>query len=346
MTRNKWEVIESDGHVRERDTDLVEFLEEPYRSGDIILNFPFFPTLDGFHRGARRARMGHSERRVDQQSWLDFLDEAGIESAVLYPTSGLACGMIQDPEWAVALCRAYNNWFHERYYRTSSRLRGVALIPLQDVQESVNELRRAATELGAVGAMLPAHSADMGVRKPLGDPSFWPVYAEAQRLNFPIAVHSAPSLGLGFDSMTEDPNLLEHPLAQMIQMTSMLLSGMFDEFPDLKVAYLEADAGWVPYMMDRLTGKGKPGRTDPAEIIRSGRIFFGAEGSGELGLPYAIERLGDDVILYASDYPHLPKDGILRELDELIARPDICEISKQKILKENALRFYPALSGG
>ena len=62
MTRNNWEVIESDGHVRERDTGLVEFLEEPYRSGDIILGFPFFPTLDGFHRGG--STRSHGSQRA------------------------------------------------------------------------------------------------------------------------------------------------------------------------------------------------------------------------------------------------------------------------------------------
>jgi len=124
-------ILDGDGHVIELDQELFEFLEEPYRGNVGMLAFPFFPTLDGYQRGAIMARLGiHRDYRINAQTWIDFLDEVGIESTVLYPTAGLAFGLIQDPEWAVVLARAYNNWFYERYYRVSPRLRGVALIPL------------------------------------------------------------------------------------------------------------------------------------------------------------------------------------------------------------------------
>src|SRR5262249_12574556 len=51
MAVHGWPIVDSDGHVVERDSEICEFLEEPFRSGDNMLNFPFFPTLDGFHRG-------------------------------------------------------------------------------------------------------------------------------------------------------------------------------------------------------------------------------------------------------------------------------------------------------
>ena len=70
--------------------------------------------------------------------------------------------------------------------------------------------------MGMVGGMLPANSADMGIRKHLGDESFWPVYAEAERLNVPLAVHGAPSLGLGLNMLPNVGQLmLEHPVARL-----------------------------------------------------------------------------------------------------------------------------------
>src|SRR5207247_701441 len=70
-----------------------------------------------------------------------------------------------------------------------TRLKGIALIPLQDIGEAVKELRRAVTALRMVGAILPA----VGLRRPLGDPYYDPVYEEAQRLGAMLAVHGAPA---------------------------------------------------------------------------------------------------------------------------------------------------------
>lgn len=342
MSANIPNIIDGDGHVRERDPELVEFLDEPYRSADTILNFPFFPSLDGFQRGAVGARRGVQQGRITATEWVDFLDQTGIESTVLYPTAGLSCGLIQDPEWAVAVSRGYNSWFHETYHRTNSRLKGVAMLPLQDIDAAILELRRAVTKLGAVGGMLPANGGEMGIRKPLGDKSFWPLYEEAEKLGCALSVHGAPSIGLGINFLADVPsaNILEHPLAQMIQFTSMMRSGMFDKFKSLRVAYLEADTGWVPYMVDRLKGKLPDGAIEPTELITSGRVFFSVEAD-EQSLAYTIDRFGDECIIYASDFPHVFKtEQVREELDELLGRDDIREESLSKILRDNAISLY------
>ena len=234
----------------------------------------------------------------------------------------------------------YNNWFHDRYSRRSPRFKGVALLPLQDVDESVKELRRSVTELGMVSAMLPANSADMGVRRPLGDACFWPIYAEAERLNIPLAVHGAPSIGLGTNFLARtEAVLLEHPLAQMIQASSMMMSGLFDEYPKLRVAYLEADTGWVPYLIDRFTGRTREGVTDPIDLFTSGRIFLSCQ-SGEQSLRYAIDRLGDQVVLYASDYWHEHPAEIVEDIEILRNRDDLSDDEKRNIFRNNTIRFY------
>ena len=338
-TLNGFEIIDGDGHVLERDEELVEFLDEPYRGHSGIGYFPFFPTLDGLHRGAGGARRGKPDVDPDPMGWIDFMDRAGITSTVLYPTAGLGAGMIQDPDWAVAVCRAYNDWLHELFVKTSDRFNGVALLPAQDPVEAAKELRRSVTELGMVGGMLCANSADMGVRKPLGDPDFWPIYAEAERLDRPIAVHGAPSIGLGANMIGRQAPIVEHVLAQIVQMTNMLLSGLYDEYPKLRIGYLEADTGWVPYMMDRLTGRADPSLTDPAEVLASGRVFFSCQ-SEEQSLRYAVERLGDDVVLYASDYWHEPAEEDIEDIQTLAGREDLSLQTKRKIFKDNTLRFY------
>src|SRR5207237_8464689 len=163
-------MLDGDGHLLERDAELLEYLDEPYRGNKTMLTFPFFPPLDGYHRGAILSRLGiHKDNNTTAKTWIDFLDGTGLESTVLYPTAGLAFPSIQDPSWAVPLARAYNDWFTDKFHKASpDRLKAVALVPLQNVPEAVRELRRAVTELGVVVGAIGANSAEVGLRKPLG----------------------------------------------------------------------------------------------------------------------------------------------------------------------------------
>lgn len=336
--------IDADGHIYENDEILLDYLPEPYRGKRDMLAMPFFATLDGFHRIARRLTDGR-EAPVppsDPDTWLQILERSGLESTVLYPTAGLAIGLTKDPVWAAALCQGYNNFLHERYIQRSPRLKAVALLPLQNVPAAVQELRRAVKKLGMVGGILPA----AGLRRALGEPQFHPLYEEAQKLDCPLTVHGAPSQNLGlevFDSMIET-RTLSHPIAQLIQVTSMIFQGVPELFPRLRLAFVEAGAGWVPYMMDRLDmeyhhrARQVPLlKKKPSEYLTSGNIYFHCEAD-ESTLPYVIRRLGEDALLFASDYPHeLELDEAMEELWE---RTDIPESVKRKILYENPKRFY------
>ena len=107
----------------------------------------------------------------------------------------------------------------------------------------------------------------------------------------PLAIHGAPSRGLGFDFFESfvEVHALEHPLPLMIQLTNMIFQGVFELFPQLRVAYLEAGAGWMPFMMDRLDEdferRGKkwaPRLKQAAERIYQGRAglrFAGVRGA-------------------------------------------------------------------
>ncbi|MCL6561487.1 MAG: amidohydrolase [Firmicutes bacterium] len=351
-----FKILDADGHVIERDADLLEYLDPPYRGNPVLLGYPFFPTLDGFQRGAILARNAmYKDYNITAQTWLNFMDQVGIESTVLYPTAGLAAGMIQDPDWAIAVSKAYNDWFADRYHRVSpSRLRGVALLPLQDPGEAAKELRRAVTELGMVGGLMVSNSADAGVRKPLGEPDFWPIYEEAERLGCPLAFHGAPSWGLGLEAFRQfaPSQSLEHPFAQMIQLTSVVLSGVLERFPTIRMAFLESGTAWIPFMMDRLDRAYEIWNSalyrefsdlvkkKPSDYLREGRVFVSCEGSEET-LAYALSRLGEGAVLYASDFPHESNPEIAqREIQELAEREDLTEETKQRIFADNVAAFY------
>lgn len=337
-------VVDTDGHIFEKDRDLLEYMEAPYRGKKDMLALPFFPALDGFHRMARR--IGDGRPYVvgpdDPKSWAEVLDREGLDRAVLYPTAGLAAGFIQDPEWAVVLCRAYNNMLAERYIKFDRRLNGVALLPIQDIREAAKELRRAVKDLHMVGGVL----APVGFPKPLGDSYFDPLYEEAQRLSRPLGIHGAPTRGLGIDFFNNliEARALSHPFAQMIHLTSLILEGTFERFPGLRIASLEAGCEWIPFLMDRLdmeygnrAHQAPLLKKKPSDYMRGGQLYFHTE-LWERMLPQAIERVGEELFLYASDYPHEP--DLAEAIQEFEGRKDLSDSAKGKILSDNGQRFY------
>ena len=180
--------------------------------------------------------------------WLEFIEKAGLEYSVLYPTAGLAMGLISSPGWGVAVAREYNTWLHETYLKRSPKFQGMALLPMQDVQASVAELRRAVKELGMRGAMLPSR----GLPQHLGAMEYWPVYEEAERLDCALAVHGGSHSGMGFDTFTVYPPIqaLGHAFSLMIALSGFVWHGVLDRFPRLRVAFLEGGSAWVSFWMD------------------------------------------------------------------------------------------------
>src|SRR4029077_10194846 len=77
-------------------------------------------------------------------------------------------------------CRAYNTWLYEKFLSKNSRLQGVALIPFQDVDAAIVELRRAVKEFGMLGGMLPSNGE--AIQGDLGNRVYWPLYEEAEKL--------------------------------------------------------------------------------------------------------------------------------------------------------------------
>jgi predicted TIM-barrel fold metal-dependent hydrolase len=337
-------VIDADGHIMEREAEIREYLTPPYSDLEWVPTYAAFPSLDGWCRGFTSPGQRDDP---DAANWLRFLDESGIERTVLYPTAALATGLIQDRQWAVALTRAYNDWLHARFMQVSPRLIGMAVVPVQAPAEAARELRRAVRELGMPGAVLTGVTV---TDRPYGHPEYAPLLEEANALGCVLAIHGAVSLRLGLDQFDSfiKTHTLEHPFAQMIQMTSLMFDGAFERYPNIRWAFLEAGVGWVPYMMDRLDEewerRGQRWCPDlkraPSEIIREGHIYFSCEVE-ERTLPSVVELLGDDRILWASDYPHeRQRAEYFGDIPEFAERSDLAESTKRKILHDNAVALY------
>ena len=152
-------LVDADGHVTETWEQIARHLDEPYRKRPLLT--PLFPQ-DGWDRrliGTKGNWAG------DGKSWLEALDAGGMAMAVLYPTLGLFMPFLRDPEWAVALSRAYNTMLYKELTSQSARLKGVALLPLtmnRDSRGSFTELFRDERDSGLSPVQWNAVSSEPG----------------------------------------------------------------------------------------------------------------------------------------------------------------------------------------
>ena len=354
------QIIDADGHINDHacGDEIATYMPAGNQMARV---FPEFDHLHFRYLKQNRRNTGNPTA----EDWTNFLDKTGISWTVLYPTAGLAVGRIMAEEWATIACKAYNTWLYERFLNKSPRLKGVALIPFQNLDAGITELRRAVKELGMLGGMLPSNGE--AIQGHLGKKIYWPLYEEAEKLGCALAVHVGCLHHMGLDSFSTyyPAHALGHPFSLMIQAAGMLAHGVFECFPKLRVAFLEGGATWVPFFMDRLDRSyhdghmqldlagnllGGPKQGEKAsdyfkKQLREGRIFVGFDCDDD-GLGTAVQKGGREPFLFGSDFPHEVFDAAKcrHEIDELLERDDLTQADKDAALGGNALRFYrPAL---
>lgn len=354
---NTWtpsHIIDADGHIFEDFQGIME--KVPASWANTQARKTPFPDLDHIHHHLHVSPPGSFQDPGGASGWGEFADELKLERAVLYPTRGLAFGRIMDLDWADGIAQAYNNWIYETYVSKDDRLNAVGLIPMQDPELAVLELRRIVNELGLCGAMLPS----TGLKTHLGDKEYWPVYEEANRLGCALALHGGAHSGLGLDNLNvfAGVHALGHPAGITIGFVSLLFNGIFEKFPNIKFGFLEGGVGWLLMARERCDSSYraftamdprhslftlKPGEQVADYIVRQideGRIFVGIEGD-EPDLPYAVKVFGNKPFMFSSDFPHEVNIELCKEeVTEICTNTSLSDDDKEAIMYSNAKRFY------
>ena len=356
-------IIDADGHVSERNISWADVLEEPYRSrapktvqdnrgvNFTMIDGKLIPKPVGrgcSFVGAPRNRLPQpTTGMADPVQRLKDMDLEGIDTAVLFGTSPfLSLPFVEDKDLASAVARVYNNWLANYCQADPWRLKGVALTAIQDPVEAVKELRRAVDELKFVAVAAPPTSAS---KKNLDDPDLYPFFAEAERLNVPVCIHVGAGDGVPAGTERFDhpfyTHAMAHPFEQMIAVLCIVVGGLLERFPRLKVAFMEAGAGWVPYWMERLNEHYEylqptvPWLTKPpSEYMRGGQLYYAFEME-EKTLPYVAEFVGAEQLIFASDYNH-SDSKFPHTVEEVMERKDLSNELKTKLMGENAARLY------
>ena len=293
------------------------------------------------------------ERGFDPVSQLKAMDREGIDVAVLFPTRGLgAVGLeYDDDRLAAAVARAYNNWLADFCREDPTRLFGTAMISVQSVEEAVREVQRAVGELGFKGVFVRPNP----VRgRNWHDPVYDPLWATCQELGVPMCFHESQGCLLPqavAERFNNDPlaaltmgHVACHPIEQMYASLSVIMGGVLERFPNLRVAFLEGNCSWLPFWLWRMDEHFEQRgpevspqlRLKPSEYFQR-QGYIAVEADEELA-KYVIDWMGDDHLVVSTDYPHSDSryPHAMQSFVDLPFSPE----SKRKILWDNCARLY------
>jgi predicted TIM-barrel fold metal-dependent hydrolase len=335
MARNGMLIIDADGHVSEPVQKIRKLMSEEYQRRPISEGESWDRSFGG--------TLG--KNNDDPRVQLTDMDTEGIDVQVIFPSSAISLSHMRERPLAVERARAYNDWLAEFCSTNPDRLKGVGVVAVQDLQSAIREARRAVEELGFVAVMMPTNVLDQDI----GRQEFWPLYEEVQGLGVPLAVHGGIHASERFTARFDTfiaVHTVAFPMECMVSTVGLVFAGVPEQFPTLKIGILEGNCGWLPFLMDRMDEEfEKRGwkeapllKRKPSEYLTSGQFSYGFEIE-ESTLPYVIERIGVDKLLWASDYPHW--DGPFpHAVDEFVERTDLTDEQKRIILGENPQRFY------
>jgi predicted TIM-barrel fold metal-dependent hydrolase len=288
---------------------------------------PFGATVDD------TAGNGPPEQRLREQ------DEDGLLAEVLFPNMQVGPRLwrtIADDAVYRSAVRAYNDWVGEEYCAVSrDRLIGLGVIPWTSLDDALAELEHCAT-LGLKGVNLGVFPS--GKSYPTAeDDTFW---AAAVDMKMPLTVHvgydrlgpraSQPT----FEYPGADPDVLKRlgprkivewvalpflGIAPALSLAQMILSGVFDRLPDLRIFFAETRLGWVPFWMEeadywyerhrhwaeRLLHV-KPLARRPSEYVRE-HVYFSVQHVERVAVELR-HHMGVDHIMFATDFPHIECD--------------------------------------
>lgn len=272
-----------------------------------------------------------------------MLDGWKVDKGVLFPTIGLLPFPTADQELASAYCRAYNRWQREFFEGAPGRVVPIALINWHDVDEAERELATC-LKAGFRGLFVPPEIIDG--RRP-SDPHFDRIWRLCEEAGAPGCLHVIVRFtgGGSFASWHETKPGLVFGFAmgatgQLIPaLGAMVTDLLFERFPRLKIVSVEAGCGWAAYLMDRLDEKAEvfrklaPMPMKPSDYIRR-NCWFVAEPE-ERSIGAMLDLVGEDRILWGSDYPHV--DSTLEA--PILIRQSIAGLSPARqaaVLGENA----------
>ncbi len=278
------------------------------------------------------------------------MDIDGIDVSIVYPTVGLLLYSVPDSELLTSIFSTYNDWVAEFCRAIPDRLKGIAMLNIDDVSAGVKELERCA-KLGFSGAMITVYPPD---ERSYNNSEYEPLWAAAQDSAMPLSLHigtNRPGPGQEFADLDSATAAFVSNADHWVRMSlaNMIFSGVFERYPKLQVGSVEMELSWVPHFLDRIdynyTQRAQEFSREyrfkegalPSDFFHS-NVFLGFQEDA-LGIRDRA-MIGVDQLLWGGDYPHqestFPRSRQI--IEEILA--DCTEEEKALIAGGNSARIY------
>ena len=357
MAKNGLRVMDSDLHVIEPRTLWDDYLDPAFKgrvtpkSVDGKVLPPYADRPERQRAWSHRMNRSGAERLLhgtQPKEALEAMDVEGIDVGVLFRTWSSHAINVDglEPAFAAAMSRAWNRWMADFCQESPDRLKGSALIPLQDIELAVAEARFAVRDLGVATLVLPSHMVD---KRPIYDRYYDPLWAAAQDMDVAVSFHGNHAVYAEHLATRYLDNLvLSHaagqPVEMMLTLGAVVTGGVLSRFPRLRMAFLEGNCSWLPWWLWALDERWEAwGDRDlfgqdakPSELFRR-QCVVSVEPEEELA-KHVVTELGDDNLVVSTDWPH-DDSRYPHAVDTFLALP-MPEESKKKILWDNCARLY------
>jgi len=257
--------------------------------------------FEDVHRGGYDPEQHLADMRLD-----------GVAGEVLYPSQGLFYFRVKDSALMSAIFRAYNDWLAEFCRTDPARLKGIAMINLDDVGDGVAELERAA-RLGLAGAMISELPAD---ERRYDGPEYEPFWAAAEALGLPLSLHTATRRqgrirGAPGLTLRDASSRATKAFGPATSLCDMIFSGVFERHPRLTLAIVEFELSWAPHLLDAMDYTYRERHEEAIYRFKDGlrpRDFFHRNvvlsfQEDAVGVRLR-DVIGADNMMWGSDYPH------------------------------------------
>lgn len=276
------------------------------------------------------------------------MDAEGVDVNVLIPGTWAPAASALDPGLTTGLYASYHDYMREFCGVNTNRLKGLFLAPGGAIEWAVSELKRIGNE-SWVSAVWPSLPEGM----PIDDPALNPLWEVMNDLHLPIMHHSffyEPPYFPGYRDIWGNAAVARtaaHPWGAQRSLAYIIAGGILDRYPNIKVGYSETGHGWLPYWLLRLDSqvtyvKGAVPKLDylPSEYAKMGRIAVCIEAHEGAQMTQAVfDVLGDDCLMYASDFPH-PECSWPHSVDNVLKWGNvISSTSMGKLLAGTADRY-------
>jgi aminocarboxymuconate-semialdehyde decarboxylase len=273
----------------------------------------------------------------DVRARLDYMDAHGIDVSVISIVPSLFLYWL-DPSETAAACRTINDAAADMAAGSGGRVAVMAMVPLNDPQAAAEELRRAREELGVVGVHIGASVEGMQLDAPELDRFF----AEAAALGLPVMVHPYVSMIAPPDAATRGfhlGNVIGNPVETFIAGCRMLVGGVFDRHPDLRVLLVHG-GGALPYQIGRLQHAYEVREETSAVASKPPLSYlenlrFDTAVFDRRALEHLIALAGPERVVFGSDLPFDMGDASALEIRDW-ADPDLAE----RVLGRNATELF------